>query len=275
MPCFLCVACGSQFADSVEPPPACPICCDDRQFIPEAGQQWIDYAAVRQNHRIAWNEETSGVCALTLEPDFGIAQRAFLVEASAGSVLWDCLSIVDNATVAKINDAGGLSAVAISHPHYYGAMVEWGRAFKCPVYLHEDDAEWVQRPDPVLHFWSGERLLLKCGATLIRCGGHFPGGTVMHVPAARSGVGERPAMLFTGDVIQVAQDRAHVSFMYSYPNMIPLDAPAVRRIAAAVADLDFDALYGAFPGRTIRTGARAAVDRSVARYLRAIGANSD
>lgn len=274
MPSFLCVACGSQFAESVEPPPACPICCDDRQFIPEAGQQWVDYAALRQDHRVAWSDETSGVCALTLEPDFGIAQRAFLVEAPVGSILWDCLSLVDDATVAKINDAGGLSAVAISHPHYYGAMVEWGRAFECPVYLHEDDAVWVQRPDPVLRFWSGERLPLKCGATLIRCGGHFPGGTVMHVPSARHGFDERPAMLFTGDVIQVAQDRAHVSFMYSYPNMIPLDAPAVRRIAAAVENLDFDRLYGAFPGRTIVSGARAAVDRSVARYLRAIGANS-
>lgn len=275
MSCFLCVACGSQFTESAEPPSSCPICSDDRQFIPEAGQRWIDYAAVRQDHRIAWSDETSGVSALIMVPNFGIAQRAFLVEAAAGHVLWDCLSMVDDATISKIADRGGLSAVAISHPHYYGAMVEWGRAFDCPVYLHEDDAGWVQRPDPVLHFWAGERLSLECGAALIRCGGHFPGGTVMHVPAMRSGAGERPAALFTGDVIQVAQDRAHVSFMYSYPNMIPLDAPAVRRIAAAVDGLDFDMLYGAFPGRTIKTGARAALDRSVARYLRAIGAPAD
>jgi len=272
MPCFLCVACGSQFAECAEPPRSCPICCDDRQFIPEAGQQWVDYAAVRSGYRIAWSDEAPGVSALVMDLKFGIAQRAFLVKASEGYVLWDCLSIVDDAAIAEIAAGGGLSAVAISHPHYYGAMVEWGRALGCPVYLHEGDAEWVQRPDPVLRLWSGERLALDCGAMLIRCGGHFPGGTVMHVPAMQTGDGDRAAMLLTGDVIQVAQDRAHVSFMYSYPNMIPLDAPAVRRIAAAVAGLDFDMLLGAFPGRTIKTGARAAVDRSVARYLRAIGA---
>ena len=266
MPFFLCCACGTQFAESTNPPESCPICRDERQFVPESGQAWISYEDVQGTHCITWRDEAPGIISLNLSPDFGIGQRAFLVKTSAGLILWDCLSVLDASSICRIKEAGGLSAIAISHPHYYSSMVEWGRAFDAPVYLHEDDAEWIQRPDPCLCLWSGEQLDLPGSVTLVRCGGHYPGGTVMHWD---DGAG----LLFSGDVIQVAQDRAYVSFMYSYPNMIPLDAGAIRRIAEAVSGFQFDSLYGAFPGRTIKAEARSAVDRSVVRYLRAIGAS--
>lgn len=265
---YLCVACGTQFGDRKDPPAACPICSDDRQFVPKAGQIWVDYDDFKSGHSIVWSEEAPGIQALTLAPDFGIAQRALLVSTGTGTVLWDCLSLIDDATIETIQANGGLSAIAISHPHFYGAMIEWSRAFgNVPIYLHEADAEWVQRPDPAIRFWSGEQIDLDGSLSLIRCGGHFPGGTVMHWPKGCDDHG----VLFTGDTIQVAQDRAYVSFMYSYPNMIPLNAKAVRQIATSISSLEFEALYGAFPGRTIRHGARAAVDRSVERYLRAVG----
>ena len=43
-------------------------------------------------------------------------------------------------------------------------------------------------------------------------------------------------------------------------------------IAAALKPLAFDRLYGAFPGLTVAADAKAAVERSAARYLKAIGA---
>jgi hypothetical protein len=58
--------------------------------------------------------------------------------------------------------------------------------------------------------------------------------------------------------------------MYSFPNYIPLNAGAVRRIAQAVAPLAFDRIYGAWWGKNIEAGAKAAFDASVARYLAAI-----
>ena len=72
-------------------------------------------------------------------------------------------------------------------------------------------------------------------------------------------------------MIQVTPDRRSVSFMYSYPNYIPLNAAAVRRIVAAVEPFAFDRIYGAFRYMTIAHGGMAVMHRSAARYLRAIG----
>jgi hypothetical protein len=77
-------------------------------------------------------------------------------------------------------------------------------------------------------------------------------------------------VLLTGDTIQVIPDRSHVSFMYSYPNLIPLDEAAVRRIVAAVEPFTFDRIYGAWWGRVVPREARDVVQRSAERYMRAI-----
>jgi hypothetical protein len=76
--------------------------------------------------------------------------------------------------------------------------------------------------------------------------------------------------LLTGDIAQVTMDRRFVSFMYSYPNYTPLNAAAVRRIADSVAPFAFERIYGAWWGRNIAAGAKAAFAVSVARYLAAI-----
>jgi hypothetical protein len=46
--------------------------------------------------------------------------------------------------VEAIKGMGGISAIAISHPHYYSSIVEWSRAFAgVPIYLHAADRQWV------------------------------------------------------------------------------------------------------------------------------------
>jgi hypothetical protein len=135
-------------------------------------------------------------------------------------------------------------------------MVEWSRAFgDVPVYLHSADRRWVMRPDSALRFWDGEALPLHDGLTLIRCGGHFDGGTVLHWPSGADGRGA----LLTGDILQVCMDRRHVGFSYSYPNYIPLPAPAVLRAASAVAPYAFDRIYGFLFDLVIPSDAQAAV----------------
>ena len=182
-------------------------------------------------------------------------------------MLWDCIALIDGATRAAIQERGGLKAIAISHPHYYTTMVEWSRALGgVPVYLHAADRQWAMRCDPCLRFWEGERLQLDDGITLIRCGGHFEGGTVLYW---RAGAGGRGTLL-TGDILQVVPDRRWVSFMYSYPNYIPLGEAAVHRIARAVEPFDFDRIYGAFHAMVVGENGKSAVQRSVQRYLKAI-----
>lgn len=264
---FICTTCGTQYADSQTPPERCAICEDERQYLGWGGQQWTTLDDLRKEHSNPIREEEPGLIGIGTTPKFGIGQRALLVRSPGGNVLWDCISLIDDATVESVRNLGGLSAIAISHPHYYSAMVEWSRAFGgIPIYLHADDREWVMRPDPVIEFWEGETKPLHDGLTLIRCGGHFEGGTVLHWAPGADGTGA----LLAGDILQVCMDRRHVSFMRSYPNYIPLPAEAVRRAVAAVEPLAFDRIYGFMFDLVIREGGKAAVSRSAERYLRAI-----
>jgi glyoxylase-like metal-dependent hydrolase (beta-lactamase superfamily II) len=122
------------------------------------------------------------------------------------------------------------------------------------------------RPDPAFVFWEGETCELWDGLTLVRCGGHFPGSDVLHWPAGAEGRGA----LLTGDTIYVTQDRRFVSFMYSYPNLIPLPVKTVEQIVEAVEPYAFDRIYGGWWDSIVKSDAKAAVKRSAQRYIRTI-----
>jgi hypothetical protein len=254
------MACGTQFPDADAPPDACPICTDWRQYVPAAtGQQWTTLAALAAEHENTIRDQGELV-GIGTTPKFAIGQRALLVPFGESNLLWDCVTLLDDATADEVERRGGLAAIAISHPHYYSCMVEWAQRFDCPIHLHAADREWVMRADPAIEFWDGETLELGQDTTLIRGGGHFPGGTILH----------RPGMLLVGDIIQVIPDRAHVGFMWSYPNLVPLPDAEVHRIAAAVEPFDYDAIYGAWWDAIIPADGPAIVRRSADRYSRAL-----
>lgn len=260
MPKYICRACGVQHAETASPPARCIICEDPRQFVPETGQSWTTLEQVQNGHANLFRAVAEKVTAISTVPRFAIGQRAFLIETPAGNVLWDCIALLDAATEAMIRERGGLQAIALSHPHYYGTMASWGEAFGCPVLVHENDRAWVVEPSARIELWSGEQRDLLPGLTLHRLGGHFPGSCVVHWSDRR--------MLLPGDTFLVTQDRRHVSFMWSYPNYVPLPAHDVRRIAQRLSEMDFDAIHSAFWDRgDIYTDAKAAIDRSVARHL--------
>lgn len=264
---YICVTCGVQYVASETPLEHCLICEDERQYVPAAGQQWTILSALRAERRNRLAEVEPGVTAVQTEPGFAIAQQAYVIQTSSGNVLWDCISLIDDETVREINARGGLSAIAISHPHFYSAMIEWSRAFGgIPVYLNAADSQWVMRPDPAIHFWEGDTLALNDHLTLIRCGGHFDGSTALHWDGGAEGRGA----LFTADTLLVAADLRHVTFMHSFPNLLPLAPSKVRRVADAVQPFRFDRIYGGWPGRAILSDAHAAVQRSAERYIRLI-----
>lgn len=268
MPNFICTTCGTQYAESDQPPTVCAICQDERQYVKATGQQWTTLERLRLTNRNSIKAKEPGLIAIGIDPPFAIGQRALFLRTPKGNILWDCLPLLDEALVVAIKAMGGISAIAISHPHYYSSMVEWSRAFGgVPVYLHAADKQWVMRPDKAIVFWEGETKTLGDGLTLIRCGGHFEGGTVLHWAAGADGKGA----LLSGDIIQVVPDRKNVSFMYSYPNYIPLPASAIARIVKAVEPFQFDRIYGAFWDMVIWQDGKAVVQRSAERYLRAIG----
>lgn len=267
MPHYICQTCGTQYQETEAPPKHCKICEEERQYVGFHGQKWTTLEQLKETHRNSYRKKEKNLMAIGTEPSFGIGQRALLIRRPEGNILWDCIDLVDEATIDIINSLGGLSAIAVSHPHYYTTMVEWSKAFgDIPVYLHEADRQWVMRTDKVIHFWESETLSLGNDITLIRCGGHFDGGTVLHWANGANGKGA----LLSGDIIQVVADRKHISFMYSFPNIIPLSESEVMRVVDAVEPFKYDRIYGAWWDRNILENAKEVVRVSADRYIRAI-----
>jgi glyoxylase-like metal-dependent hydrolase (beta-lactamase superfamily II) len=230
--------------------------------VPAEGQRWTTLAELRRDHG-NWIREDAGLVGVGTEPEFAIGQRALLVPWRGSNLMWECISLLDDETAGEVERRGGVAGVAVSHPHYYSSMVEWARRFDCPVYLHADDREWVMRPDERIVHWQGETHELGDGLTLVRCGGHFAGGQVLHW--------EQGAALLSGDIVQVVPDREWVSFMYSYPNLIPLGPAAVRHVVEALEPFSFERIVGAWWDRVVPSAGKEVVRRSAERYLRAIG----
>src|ERR1700722_20420092 len=116
-----------------------------------------------------------GLFALGSAPALGIGQLGKLVCSGAGNVLWDPSGFVDDAAVAAVAERGPAMAAVASHPHMFGAQVEWSRRLGGgPVYVNAADADWVMRPDPGIQLWS-DTLALTPSLTVVRVRGDFPG----------------------------------------------------------------------------------------------------
>ena len=175
-----------------------------------------------------------GLLELTAEPKVGIGQSAFVISGDAGTVLWDPPGFVDDEAVERVRALGEVLAISASHPHMFGAQLEWSRrlgdapvlvsraeprmgvahgpgdqrASRPPRDRARADAAPVRRPFPRQH-----------GAAL--------GGMA---PAARG-------VLLSSDTIHANPDRATVTFLRSYPNRIPLSPAVVERITSAAEQL--------------------------------------
>ena len=266
---YLCATCGVQFEEAQRPPEICPICEDERQYVPRSGQEWMTPAQLRSTHHNRVRSLEPGLTSIQTKPHFAMGHQALVVQSSGGNVLWDCVSLLDEPTVDAIAALGGLTAIAISHPHFYDTMVEWSRTFgDIPVYLHTADRDWVMRPDPCLRFWDGESCALNDDLTLIHCGGHYEGSAVLHWASGA----DRSGVLLSGDTIAPMLRPDVVTFMYSFPNMIPLSGDKITRIVRSIEPYTFDRLYGIWFDRVVGPEAKSVVRSSADRYRRAIGA---
>jgi hypothetical protein len=262
MPAWICATCGVQHPDTEAAPDRCVICLDERQYVGWQGQRWTTRAEILLDHRTELREEEPDLIGVGAVPAFAIGQRALLVRTPHGNVLWDCVSALDDAARHRIADLGGIAAIAMSHPHFYGANVDVADAFDARILIPRADADWIQRPSPRVELWDDEIVPVP-GLTVARIGGHFDGAAVLHWPAGADGRGA----LLTGDTITVVQDRDWVSFMWSYPNLIPLDEATVAEIARRVERFAFERVYGGWWGRVVVADGAAAVRRSADRYI--------
>ena len=106
---FICTTCGTQHGESDQPPAECAICQDERQYLKVTGQQWTTLDKLRLTHRNSIRFEEPGLTGIGVEPHFAIGQRALFVRTAQANVLWDCLSLLDEAVVEMVRALGGES----------------------------------------------------------------------------------------------------------------------------------------------------------------------
>jgi hypothetical protein len=264
----ICVTCAVEYDEPL--PAVCPICADERQWVPADGQRWADLAGLRAaGQNLTWTEREPGLVSITAEPRVGIGQTAQLVTTGGGSLLWDPPGYIDEETVGRIRERGPVLAVAASHPHMFGVQIEWARSLDAPVLVCERDREWLGRNDSHVEFWGDARRIAD-GLVLYRVGGHFAGSAVALWDAGADGRG----VLLTGDTIFPNPDRRSVGFLRSYPNKIPLSGAVVERIAAQLEQLRFERIIGNF-GNAIDHDGPAVLRFSADRHIRWVRGDFD
>ena len=72
MPAWICATCGVQYPDTAQPPAACPICEDERQYVGWGGQRWTTTAELGRDHAVVLREEEPGLTGVGVEPTFAI-----------------------------------------------------------------------------------------------------------------------------------------------------------------------------------------------------------
>ncbi|RRB02232.1 MBL fold metallo-hydrolase [Larkinella rosea] len=263
---LICTTCGTQYPPHQPVPELCTICNDDRQYIPENGQNWTTLPDLEKTYTVKISPLTDRIHSLKMQPDFAIANRALLVQSPGGNILWDCIPLPDAPTVALIRSMGGLKAIAFSHPHYYSTMNVWASLFDCPVYIHENDQPWIMYPSDSLQLWSGDSLSFWDGIRMIHTGGHFPGSCVLHIPSSSD-----RGTLLCGDTLLLSRSKRHLAVMFSYPNQILLTRDEFVAFYKKAENLAFDSLYGAFENQDLTDNIMAVFTKSMQRYWDSYG----
>jgi glyoxylase-like metal-dependent hydrolase (beta-lactamase superfamily II) len=258
----ICSTCGNHFAEPC--PEVCAVCADERQWVPPGGQRWTTLAGLAAaGHRSDIRAVEPGLTGIGADPPVAIGQRSLLVSTAEGNLLWDPSGFIDDAAVAAVRSSGDLRFVTASHPHFYGSIASWARAFGAEILVPADDVAWLRADaDLPVRLWSGVLEVLP-GVTLVQCGGHFPGSAVLHWAAGAGGRG----VLLSGDTIFVTPGEDRVTFVWSAPNRLPLSAAAVRGVASAVEPYRFDRIYGGWWSPVLRSGAWETVRSSALRYI--------
>jgi glyoxylase-like metal-dependent hydrolase (beta-lactamase superfamily II) len=259
---IICSTCGTQYNEITPKSEGCPICNDDRQYVPAMGQAWTSLPLLKKNYSNTITKIYDNLYEIRTTPKFAIGQRAFLIITPGGNILWDCIALLDQPTIDFIKSKGGLKAIVFSHPHYFTTMNVWADEFDCPVIIHKYDEEWIFQKGNKITLWSGIEKQLWDGISIINIGGHFPGSSILRVPFFSP-----EGTIFCGDTFQIGTSKKHISVMYSYPNYIPVSLAEIKRIKKQVDQIRFDTVFGAFDNQQILLTGKELLQSSLKKYV--------
>lgn len=237
---YACANCG-HWQKYFAVPPLCPVCSDVRNDLPEEGWDFRrpeDLLPTLTHH---WREAIPGVWEFWSTPRFGLDSHGWLLLHPDGNVAFEAAPIYDEAQLAQIARLGGISVLAASHPHGYGALFQLQDRFQPALLIQRDDLQWTKAFRVTLPY--DERLDIHPGLTLHHTGGHYEGHAVLHDAGRRA--------LFAGDALKIDFDRdsgeaSRISCHKAYHKQIPLSRAEAERYRRVIGALDFTSVFTPF-----------------------------
>jgi glyoxylase-like metal-dependent hydrolase (beta-lactamase superfamily II) len=199
----------------------------------ESGKYQNKFTPIRDGYLAnSNNNDKRQLISIQTVPQVAIGQRALLCVSPQGNVLWDCITYLDEQTVATVKSYGRLEAIVISHPHFFSTCLHWAEAFGCPVYLSAEDEQWIMRRSEdvgKMVIWTGRQKTF-CNSknddasefVCVKTGGHFPGSSVLYWPATRKLLVADTMFVVPSGVYHVdrPEGTSSFAFMWSYPNLV-------------------------------------------------------
>lgn len=236
---FACANCG--FWQRHFAPPDCPVCSDVRNDLPEDGWHFLPEAEVAASHSGEGHEISPGLWAFTTTPALGLAGTGWLIVRPGGNIAFEAAPYYSDAMLAQIEALGGITFLAASHAHGYGALFQLQRRFDpAIVAIQKEDLGMTKAFRVTVPY--DDALELAPGYVLHQVGGHYEGQACLHDAPGRR--------LFCGDMFKIDQDACGrstaISSHKAFHKDIPLTHSELQRYRDVIAPLAFDAVLTPF-----------------------------
>ncbi len=236
---FTCANCG--FWQRHFAPPDCPVCSDVRNDLPEDGWNFLPEDRIAETHHGEGIEIVPGLWAFSTTPALGLAGTGWLIVRPGGNIAFEAAPYYSSTMLTQIEALGGITFLAASHAHGYGALFQLQRRFDPEVVAIQKEDLRMTKAFRVTTPYD-DMLELAPGYTLHQVGGHYDGQACLHDAPGRR--------LFCGDMFKIDQDETGrsraISSHKAYHKDIPLTHAELRRYRDVIAPLAFDTILTPF-----------------------------
>lgn len=220
-------------------PPACPVCSDVRNALPENGWEFVSEAEMFERERrgevkCRWREIDEGIWMFSNETPIGIGSSGYLIRRETGNIAFESPGWWTRAAIEFIDSLGSINFISSSHPHGFGALWQLEENYPGSTIAFQREAVQFTKAFCV-NFVFDDVLAIDEAATLYHVGGHYEGQSVLHYAPRR--------ILFCGDALKFDLDEDGKTFAVSchkaFHKGIPLSKTEVENYLKVIGNLDF------------------------------------
>ncbi len=235
---YTCTNCGfwqEYFAE----PPACPVCSDVRNALPENGWKFVSEAEMNERERrgevkCLWREIDERIWMFSNETPLGIGSSGYLIERETGNIVFESPGWWTRGAIEFIDSRGGIRFFSSSHPHGFGAIWQLEENFPGATIAFQREAVQFTKALRV-NFVFDDVLAIDEAATLYHIGGHYEGQSVLYY-APRE-------ILFCGDALKFDLDAdgktVAISCHKAFHKQIPLSKREIENYLQVIGGLNF------------------------------------